>query len=103
MFSELGLKPGDLVTAINGQPLDDVQRSESVMNTIQTAASVTVTIERGGNRQDISLNVADISAKAAQDLESEKAAGAAAAPGDPSGAPMGAPAPQSNTGETPNE
>jgi general secretion pathway protein C len=107
MFTELGLKPGDLVTAINGKPLDDAQHSEQVFNTIQTAASVTVTIERGGNRQDISLNVADI-AKAAQDLEGEKPGGAGATPpGAPSGTPMGAPAaapsPESNTSETPNE
>jgi general secretion pathway protein C len=66
MFTELGLKPGDLVMAINGQPLDDARRSEQLFNTIQTAASVTVTIERGGNRQDISLNVADIAAEASQ-------------------------------------
>jgi len=108
MFTELGLKPGDLVTAINGQALDDARRSEQIMNMAQTAASVTVTIERGGNRQDISLNVADIPAKAAQDLEGEKPGGAdAAPPGDPSGTPMpppaAAPAPQSNAGETPNE
>jgi general secretion pathway protein C len=108
MFAELGLKPGDLVTAINGQPLDDAQRSERVFNTIQTEASVTVTIERGGNRQDISLNVADIAAEAAQLQEGEKPDGAGATPpGAPSGTPMGAPAaapaPQSNTSETPNE
>jgi general secretion pathway protein C len=108
MFTELGLKPGDLVTAINGQPLDDAQHSEQVINTIQTAASVTVTIERGGNRQDINLNVADMAAKAAQDPEGEKPGGAGTTPpADPSGtligAPAAAPAPQSNTSETPNE
>jgi general secretion pathway protein C len=104
MFTELGLKPGDLITAINGQPLDDAQRSEQVMNTIQTEASVTVTIERGGNREDISLNVADVAAKAAQDLEGEKPGGAGVTPpGAPSGTPMGAPAPEANTSETPNE
>jgi general secretion pathway protein C len=107
MFTELGLKPGDLVTAINGQPLEDAQQSEHVFNTIQTAASVTITIERGGNREDISLNVADI-AKAAEAPESQKSNGAGATPpGAPSGTPMGAPAtapaPEPNTRETPNE
>jgi general secretion pathway protein C len=92
LFTELGLKSGDLVTAINGQPLDDAQQSEHVINTIQTAASVTITIERGGNRQDINLNVADILAKAAQGAD-------ATAPG----APGAVRAPQSNTGEIPNE
>jgi general secretion pathway protein C len=107
MFTELGLKPGDLVTAINGQPLEDAQHSEKVFNMSLTAASVTVTIERGGNRQDISLNVADIAGKAGQDLEGEKPGGAGATPDAPSGTPMGAPAapsaPESNASETPNE
>jgi general secretion pathway protein C len=48
IFSKLGLKAGDLVTAINGTPLDDPQRSQDVFNTIQTSDRVTVTIERGG-------------------------------------------------------
>jgi general secretion pathway protein C len=104
MFTELGLKPGDLVTAINGQTLDDAQHSEKVFNMMQTTPSVTVTIERGGNRQDISFNVADVATKAPQDLEGEKPGGAGAAPpGAPSNTPTGAPAPQSNTSETPNE
>jgi general secretion pathway protein C len=109
MFTELGLKPGDLVTAINGQPLDDARRSEAVFNTIQTTASVTVTIERSGNRQDISFNVADVATKAPQDLEGEKPGSASATPpgaapsGTPMGAPAAAPATQSNNGETPNE
>jgi len=108
MFTELGLKPGDLVTAINGQPLDDAQKSERVMNTAQTAASVTVTIERGGNRQDVSFNVADIATKAPHDLETEKLGGAgatapSAAAGAAMGAPAVAPARESNTSETPNE
>jgi len=72
------LEARDLVTAINGQPLDDAQKSERVMNTAQTAASVTVTIERGGNRQDVSFNVADIATKAPHDLETEKLGGAGA-------------------------
>ena len=37
IFNELGLKPGDLVTAINGQPLDDPQHSQEVFNTIQSS------------------------------------------------------------------
>ncbi len=35
IFSKLGLRAGDLVTAINGTPLDDPQRSQEVFNTIQ--------------------------------------------------------------------
>ena len=102
LFNELGLKPGDLVTAINGQPLDDAQHSQEMINTIQTASFATVTVERGGNRQDISLNLAQIASDASKALEGEGAGGAGATPaGAPANAPV--PGPQPNTSETPNE
>jgi general secretion pathway protein C len=72
IFSKLGLKAGDLVTAINGTPLDDPQRSQDVFNTIQTSDHVTVTIERGGQRQDITLNIAQVAAQATKELEGEQ-------------------------------
>ena len=68
-FSKLGLKPGDLVTAINGTPLDDPQRSQEVFNTIQTSEHATVTVERAGQRQDITLNVSQVAQQASKDLE----------------------------------
>ena len=71
IFNKLGLKPGDLVTAINGQALDDPQRSQEVFNTIQTSDHVTVTLERGGQKQDISLNIAQVASEATKDLEGE--------------------------------
>jgi general secretion pathway protein C len=79
IFNKLGLKPGDLVTAINGQTLDDPQRSQEVFNTIQTSDRVTVTIERGGQKQDISLNIAQVAADATKDLEVDSAGAAGAA------------------------
>ena len=99
IFGELGLKAGDLVTAINGQPLDDAQHSQEVVNTLQSSDFATVTIERGGYKQDISLNLVQIGAQATKELTGETPGGAGA-PGIP---PAGAPAPQSNTNETPNE
>jgi general secretion pathway protein C len=80
IFTKLGLKPGDLVTAINGQPLDDPQHSQEVFNTIQSSNTVTVTVERGGQRQDISLNIAQVASEATKDLESEGGAGAQTPP-----------------------
>jgi general secretion pathway protein C len=71
IFTKLGLKAGDLVTAINGTALDDPQRSQDVFNTIQTSDHVTVTIERGGQKQDITLNIAQVAAQATKDLESD--------------------------------
>jgi general secretion pathway protein C len=103
IFNKLGLKPGDLVTAINGTALDDPQHSQEVFNTIQSSDHVTVTIERGGQKQDISLNIAQVAAQATKDLEGGDASAAPAAPAAPS-APNGLPlppAPGSGT-ENPN-
>jgi general secretion pathway protein C len=97
IFNKLGLKPGDLVTAINGTVLDDPQHSQEVFNTIQTSDHVTVTVERGGQKQDITLNIAQVAAQATKDLEGEAAA--APAP-DTSAAPPNAP---NNTNENANE
>jgi len=109
IFNKLGLKPGDLVTAINGQALDDPQHSQEVFNTIQTSDRVTVTIERGGQKQDISLNIAQVAADATRDLEADSAGAAGAAARDAEPGPRGAlpgPAPQipqNDSNEKPNE
>ncbi|MFL6575048.1 MAG: type II secretion system protein GspC [Povalibacter sp.] len=60
-FARLGLQPGDLVLAINGTPLDDPQRGIEIFNTMGTSDRVTVTVERNGQSQDLSLNTAQVS------------------------------------------
>lgn len=90
IFGKLGLKPGDLVTAINGQPLDDPQHSQDVFNTIQSSDRATVTIERAGQKQEITLNIAQVAAQATKDLEPEQGA-TAPPPGDPSSPPNSSP------------
>jgi hypothetical protein len=98
IFNKLGLKSGDLVTAINGTQLDDPQRSQDVFNTIQTADHVTLTVERGGQKQDISVNIAQVAAQATQDLEpGQNGAGTSPSsttpplPGDAQASPGGQP------------
>jgi general secretion pathway protein C len=73
-FSKLGLQPGDLVTSVNGTPLDDPQRGNEIFRTIGTSDSVRVTIERNGKSQEITLNIAQA---ASQVQELEAASGAA--------------------------
>jgi len=105
-FNGLGLRPGDLVTAINGTSLDDPQRGQEIFNTIQSSASATVTIERGGQSIDLSMNIAQVASEASKELSAAPATmgpnGAAApqpppqmppsAPEPPVGADVGAPA-----------
>jgi general secretion pathway protein C len=103
IFNKLGLKPGDLVTAINGQALDDPQRSQEVFNTIQSSSQVTVTLERGGQKQDLTLNIAQVAAEATKELDEPMPSSPApgAMPGiTPSGA---VPSPQNSPNESPNE
>jgi len=59
-FIALGLRPGDLVTAVNGVALDDPSRGMEIFKTLGDASQVDVTVERGGQRQDLSLNIADL-------------------------------------------
>jgi general secretion pathway protein C len=96
IFSKLGLKAGDLVTAINGTPLDDPQRSQDVFNTIQTSDHVTVTIERGGQKQDLSLNIAQVAAQATKELEGGEANSGTTPAASPNGLAPPANAPPAN-------
>lgn len=67
-FSKLGLQPGDLVTSVNGTPLDDPQRGAEIFRTIGSSPSVHVTIERNGRTQEITLNMSQ-AASQVQELE----------------------------------
>jgi general secretion pathway protein C len=60
----MGLYPGDLVTQINGIPLDDLKRGRDAIDSIQSGASIT--IQRQGRTMDLVMNVAD-AARAAED------------------------------------
>jgi general secretion pathway protein C len=103
IFGKLGLKAGDLVTAINGTALDDPQRSQEVFNTIQTSDHVTVTIERGGQKQDITLNIAQVAADATKELESDTNASPAVT-SVPAAVPESAPPPPpANNNENSNQ
>ncbi len=65
-FSRLGLRPGDLITSINGTPLDDPSRGEEVMRTLGSSSEVRVTIMRNGRQNDMMLNMAQIATEAEQ-------------------------------------
>jgi general secretion pathway protein C len=64
-FARLGLMPGDLVTAINGAALDDPGRGMEILQSMNSATDVTVTIERNGQTSQISINNAQVAAEAA--------------------------------------
>jgi general secretion pathway protein C len=55
-FAALGLRPGDLVTAINGQALDNLQSGMEVFRNLGGAAQIAVTIERNGSPMTLTLD-----------------------------------------------
>ncbi len=84
-FLRLGLRPGDLVTAINGTPLDDPARGEEIFSTLASASEAHVTVMRNGRQQDLTLNMSQIASEADQ-----LAGDAGQSSGSPETAPLGA-------------
>jgi general secretion pathway protein C len=60
-FAALGLRPGDLVTDINGQPLNNLQSGMEVFKNLGDATSLTVTIERNGSPMALTLDTSPFS------------------------------------------
>jgi len=48
LLKQIGLAPGDVVTAVNGQPIDSFARGEEIMSDLGNARSVQVTVLRDG-------------------------------------------------------
>lgn len=98
-FARLGLRPGDLVTAINGTPLDDPSRGNQIFNTLGSASEAHLTVMRSGRQQDIALNLAQLATEAEQ-LAAPAAqpdpAAAAVNPGDTQSADSPPPPPPSD-------
>lgn len=59
-FTQLGLKPGDMIEAVNGTALDDASRAMEVLQTLGSSASATVTVSRNGQSQEVNLNLATL-------------------------------------------
>ncbi len=85
----LGLRPGDQVTAINGTPLDDRDRGEQILHTLASSSEARVTVIRGGQQQDLNLNIAQVAQEAEQPRQpgARRAAAAPAPPSPEQGAP----------------
>jgi general secretion pathway protein C len=92
-FLRLGLHPGDLVTAINGTPLDDPARGQEIFRTLGSSSEAHVTVVRNGQPQDVTLDMAQVA------QEAEAAAGSQGAAAGEQAAPAEAPAPPPDTSQ----
>lgn len=56
LFDELGLRRGELVTAVNGIALGDARGNMEVLRTLSQADSVTVTLGSGGEQRTMTVS-----------------------------------------------
>ena len=59
-FASLGLRPGDLVTAINGAQMTDPQTGMEIFRSLGDATEVTVTVERNGQAETLTLSTSQL-------------------------------------------
>ena len=59
-FQRLGLRPGDLVMAINGSPLNNPAQDQQVFDTLGSSSQATVTVLRNGVQRVLTLNLAQV-------------------------------------------
>lgn len=59
-FTQLGFKPGDLVTAIDGTPLNDPAQDQQILNTLGSSSQASVTVLRNGRQRVLTLNLAEV-------------------------------------------
>ncbi|MDP3857566.1 MAG: type II secretion system protein GspC [Stagnimonas sp.] len=56
-FTAAGLKPGDVVTAINGTPLNDPGTALQLLQSLSGASTVSLAVERNGAIQSVNLSL----------------------------------------------
>jgi general secretion pathway protein C len=84
-FNRLGLRAGDLVTAINGTMLEGQTRGEEIFNSLSGAAEARVTVVRNGSPLELQLNLAEMASEA-EKLSQNPAANGGVPPGAPESA-----------------
>jgi len=57
VFAAAGLRPGDIVTAVNGTALNDPSRSLQLLNELSQSSQINLTVDRGGQPQSFSINL----------------------------------------------
>ncbi len=57
LLSRIGLRAGDVVTAINGAPVNSIARGEQIVDSLRTASSARVTVVRDGKPTDITISL----------------------------------------------
>jgi len=57
LMAQLGLRPSDIVTSVNGVPVDSVARGQQILDSLGSATSVRVTVTRDGSPTEITVKL----------------------------------------------
>jgi general secretion pathway protein C len=57
LMSQIGLRPGDVVTSVNGAPVDSLARGQQIIEGLRNASSARVTVMRDGRPTDVTINL----------------------------------------------
>jgi len=57
LFTAAGLRPGDIVTAVNGVQLNDPGKSLQLLSDLSQNTQLNLTVDRGGQPQNFNLNL----------------------------------------------
>lgn len=57
IFTAAGLRPGDIVTAINGVPLNDPAKSLQLLSDLSQNTQLNLTVDRGGQPQNFDIKI----------------------------------------------
>ncbi len=57
LIAKLGLRPDDVVTSINGIPLDSPNRATEVAKSLETARSAAITVRRNGKDEKLTVTL----------------------------------------------
>ena len=57
LIGQIGLKSGDVVTAINGAPVDSLARGQQIFESLRSASSARVTVLRDGKPTDVVISL----------------------------------------------
>jgi general secretion pathway protein C len=71
-FAQLGLRPGDLVTQINGMTLNDPARGMEIFRSLADATSVSVTVERNGQMEVLTLDTSTLQQAASSNNDEDE-------------------------------
>ncbi|HEY8009835.1 MAG TPA: type II secretion system protein GspC [Rudaea sp.] len=57
LMNQIGLKPTDMVTAVNGTPLSSVSNPQQLLDQLGNASSLQITVQRDGRPATLTLNL----------------------------------------------